>query len=122
MRAFLFANATAATFLLRRSISLRANFRHNPPFPGKPDDGSRTVDQQGSQVGVTTFADAQQISGLPPLECCLGTNPSQAASCRPFLNSLASPTVATIALAVIGPMPGNLRQTCWLASFSRCHS
>ena len=42
---------------------------------------------------------------LPPDEYCRGTRPSHAARCRPFLNSLASPTAATIAVAVIGPTP-----------------
>ncbi len=41
----------------------------------------------------------------PPLECWVGTRPSQADSCRPFLNSLASPIVATRASAVKGPIP-----------------
>lgn len=58
---------------------------------------------------------------LPPLECCLGTNPSQAAICHPFSKFLASPTVATSALAVIGPMPGNLA-SLRLSSFWRCHA
>jgi hypothetical protein len=60
---------------------------------------------------------------LPPDECCLGTKPSQAASCRPFAKFFASPTEATRALAVIGPIPrisSSLRDSvlarcqCWI--------
>lgn len=40
-----------------------------------------------------------------PLDLCLGTNLSQAANWRPFLKQIRSPTAATRAVAVIGPMP-----------------
>ncbi len=46
--------------------------------------------------------------GLPPLECCRGTRPSQADSCRPLSKLFASAIDATSALAASGPMPGNL--------------
>ena len=42
---------------------------------------------------------------FPPDEHWRGTKPSQADRWRSFLNSLASPTAATIAVAVMGPMP-----------------
>lgn len=42
---------------------------------------------------------------LPPEESWRGTSPNQAASCRPLLNVRASPTLATNALAVGGPIP-----------------
>jgi hypothetical protein len=42
---------------------------------------------------------------LPPLDRGLGTSPSQAADSRPFLKQLRSPTAATSAVAVTGPMP-----------------
>lgn len=42
---------------------------------------------------------------LPPLEHGFGANPSHAINCLPFLYSAAFSIVATIALAVIGPMP-----------------
>lgn len=41
----------------------------------------------------------------PPLDCRLGTKPSQAANCLPFLNDDRSPTAATRAVAVTGPIP-----------------
>ena len=43
---------------------------------------------------------------LPPLLCCPGVSPIQAATCRPFLKSWPLPMLARSALAVMGPMPG----------------
>jgi len=43
---------------------------------------------------------------LPPLLCCLGVNPNQAAISRPRLNCLPSPTAQRMAVAMTGPMPG----------------
>lgn len=43
---------------------------------------------------------------LPPLECCRGVRPNQAANSRPERNWLASVTDAASAVAPIGPMPG----------------
>ena len=43
---------------------------------------------------------------LPPVPLCRGTSPRNAASSRPDLNALASPIVATSAVAVSLPMPG----------------
>ena len=54
------------------------------------------------------------IFSLPPLARTLGVRPSQAAKCLAEANCLPSPTEATSAVAVIGPMPGavaNLRMT-----------
>ncbi|SHF52662.1 hypothetical protein SAMN02746095_03588 [Acidocella aminolytica 101 = DSM 11237] len=42
---------------------------------------------------------------FPPVECCRGTKPSQAAKCRALLKTLMSATAAAIRDAVIGPMP-----------------
>jgi hypothetical protein len=41
-----------------------------------------------------------------PVEICLGTSPSQAAKSRPLENTSPVPIAATIALEMIGPMPG----------------
>jgi hypothetical protein len=43
-----------------------------------------------------------------PVEICLGTSPSQAAKSRPLENTSPVPIAATIALEMIGPMPGTL--------------
>src|SRR5215469_14013179 len=59
--------------------------------------------------------------GLPPLECCRGTRPIQAASSRPLLKLLTSEMEATKALAVIGPMPG-IFASLRLGSLRSCQS
>jgi hypothetical protein len=43
---------------------------------------------------------------FPPLECCFGTKPSQAAKSRPFRNVVMVGAKASIAIAVTGPNPG----------------
>src|SRR5262249_1085866 len=43
-----------------------------------------------------------------PVEICLGTSPSQAAKSRPLENASPPPIAATIALEMIGPIPGTL--------------
>ena len=58
---------------------------------------------------------------LSPEEFCRGTRPSQAAKCRPDRNWEESPTLATMAVAVIGPMPGMVARR-WLCSLLLCHA
>jgi hypothetical protein len=43
-----------------------------------------------------------------PVEICIGTSPSQAPKSRPLENTSPVPIAATIALAMIGPMPGTV--------------
>src|SRR6266700_7634856 len=43
-----------------------------------------------------------------PVEICLGKSPSQAAESRPFANASPLPMAATIALEMLGPIPGTL--------------
>ena len=43
---------------------------------------------------------------LPPVECCLGTRPSQAAKSRPRRNCSIGGAKVSTASAVIGPTPG----------------
>nr|WP_236682743.1 hypothetical protein [Rickettsia felis] len=43
---------------------------------------------------------------FPPLECCLGTNPSHADNCLPLSKFVALPIDAIKAVAVIKPRPG----------------
>ena len=44
---------------------------------------------------------------MPPVEFWRGVRPRKAANSRPLAKALGSRTVATIAEAVIGPMPGS---------------
>src|ERR1039458_8482343 len=43
---------------------------------------------------------------LPPLECCLGTSPTQAEKLRPDRKAFGSAMLATRAVPNIGPTPG----------------
>src|SRR6266851_3606153 len=43
-----------------------------------------------------------------PVEICLGTSPSQAPKSRPLENTSPVPIAATMALEMIGPMPGTV--------------
>src|SRR5262249_21321392 len=43
-----------------------------------------------------------------PVEICRGTSPSQAAKSRPLENTSPLPIAATMALEMIGPMPGTV--------------
>src|SRR5215472_11575244 len=58
-----------------------------------------------------------------PVEICFGTSPSQAPKSRPLQNTSPVPIAATIALEMMGPMPGTVisRSQCgsWRASVSK---
>jgi hypothetical protein len=59
----------------------------------------------------------------PPrqLECCFGTSPIQAEKPRPDRKAFGSATLATRAVASIGPTPG-IAASRLLASCDRCHA
>ena len=50
--------------------------------------------------------DVRPSTCFAPLECCLGTKPSQAAKSRPLLKVTMVGAKASTAIAVIGPIPG----------------
>src|SRR5215813_6639010 len=56
---------------------------------------------------------------LPPVVCCFGTSPIQAARPRPELNAFQSLISATRAVATIGPIPG-ISSSRRLGSHERC--
>src|SRR2546422_183313 len=58
---------------------------------------------------------------LPPLEFCFGTSPIQAEKSRPDRKALASPTLATRAVANAGPTPG-ISSSRLLVSLDRCQA
>ena len=58
---------------------------------------------------------------MPPVEFCLGTSPSQAANSLPLRNVFGSATVAAIAVAMIGPIPGMVARR-WLTGLFLCHA
>src|SRR5215468_7963977 len=53
-----------------------------------------------------------------PVEICRGTSPSQAAKSRPLENTSPLPIAATMALEMIGPMPGTVIRRSHAGSFS----
>src|SRR5215472_6387605 len=121
MRALLLANATVATLTGRRANS--------PASQGSPAMGRRLRHPTTAlapwiisrRMYPSPRFEIRPRRSLPPLDRCCGTSPSQAANCRPDLNWVASPTVATIALAVIGPTPGMVASRR-LTSFARCQA
>ena len=72
---------------------------------GIADDRERTGHEQAAQIAVTLFADTAEPV-LAPLECCFGTSPIPAEKLRPDRKALGSATLATKAVASIGPTPG----------------
>ena len=61
--------------------------------------------RQQNLVGISKLRSVVVV-GLPPVECSPGTTPSQAENPRPFLKAAPLPIAATVAVAVIGPIPG----------------
>src|SRR3954471_5145869 len=111
MRAVLFANATATTKLGRR--------RRNPIT-----HGSALVAFERSRLALAPLISSRRkywlprldmppSRVLPPVEFCRGTRPSHAANSRPLRNAIGSTTVAAIAVAIIGPIPGMVAKR-WL--------
>src|SRR5215472_16205793 len=121
MRALLLANATVATLTGRRANS--------PASQGSPAMGRRLRHPTTAlapwiisrRMYPSPRFEIRPRRSLPPLDRCCGTSPSHAANCRPDLNWVASPTVATIALAVIGPTPGIVASRR-VTSFARCQA
>jgi hypothetical protein len=58
---------------------------------------------RAARAADAAAADAEQL-WFPPVECCFGTNPSQAAKSRPLRNVAPFPMAATKAVAVTMPI------------------
>src|SRR6185436_1944311 len=115
MRAVLFANATATTRLGRRR---RSPITH----------GSALVAFERSRLALAPLIrsrrkywlprlDMPPNRFLPPVEFCRGTRPSHAANSRPLRKPLGSATIAAIAVAIMGPMPGIVAKR-WLTGIA----
>jgi hypothetical protein len=74
----------------------------------------RRLHEQNPQVAVTSLDILPRIV-RSPVEICLGTRPRQAAKSRPLENTSPAPIAATIALEMIGPIPGTLISRSQLA-------
>src|SRR5437763_8862557 len=119
MRAVLLASATATTSGGRR--------RRNPIT-----HGSALVAFDRSKLALALLIrsrrkywlprlDIPPRRCLPPVEFCRGTRPSQAANSRPLRKPFGSTTVAAMAVAMIGPMPGTLARR-WLTGLLLCQA
>src|SRR6516162_3292977 len=119
MRAVLFASATATTSGGRRR---RSPITH----------GSALVAFERSKLALAPLIRSRRKYGLPrldipprrclpPVEFCRGTRPSQAANSRPLRKPPGSTTVAAMAVAMIGPMPGTLARR-WLTGLLLCQA
>ena len=106
MRAILLASATVATCLRLRDVRLTSHVL-------KPEDClvfcSSTVCAPCTK-SLRRYLFPRLLVPvsfcLPPVECSPGTTPSQAENPRPFLKAAPLPMAATVAVAVIGPIPG----------------
>ncbi len=77
-----------------------------PVFRSQQNDpGAANI--QRAQVGVAALGDAPEDK---PVDICRDTRPSQAAKSRPLPKAAPSPTAETMALAMIGPIPGMSEQ------------
>ena len=77
-----------------------------------PVRGSQQHDTGGLHDSVLRYL-LPRLDILPrivrsPVEICFGTRPSQAPKSRPLQNTSPVPIAATVALEIIGPMPGTV--------------
>jgi hypothetical protein len=111
MRAILFASATVTSLTGRRPrifLSQVPTVLFHPSARWTIDVAPSTGSLRISRLPVLVIRPRRVF---PPVEFYPGTRPSQAANCRAVLNREISPTVAAISDAVIGPIPGDRRQT-----------
>ena len=105
-RAILFARAIATSMRGFRA-SMRAN--HDPPRAGLRDAQPTTAIApmiSNRRISLYPIFEVLPRTCLPPLECCNGTRPSQAAKFRPFRKLSIAGAKVLIASAVTGPTPG----------------
>ena len=88
--------------------------------PGIADDGERTGHEQTAQIAVTLLADTAEPV-LASARVLFGTSPIQAEKLRPDRKTFGSATLATRAVANIGPTPG-IASSRLLASLDRCQA
>ena len=120
-RAVLLAMATSTTFVGGRAKSRSVQPGPVPGLARRQRSTVRAPCTSKRLIVPSPRFDIRPSLSLPPLECCRGTRPSQAESCRPERNCAPSPIVATSAVAVMTPTPGIVARRR-LASLERCHA
>jgi hypothetical protein len=91
MRAILLASATAATLTGLRSMIRASHSRLVPRWRAYRMTAMAPVISSHRKYRLPCFEIPPSLS-LPPVECCLGTSPIQAAKLRPDENAFQSPT------------------------------
>ncbi|SEH87088.1 hypothetical protein SAMN05216228_1010161 [Rhizobium tibeticum] len=75
-------------------------------FPACPSNDVIAPMIRSRRMSRCPIFDVRPRTCFPPLECCFGTKPSQAAKSRPLRKVTMVGAKASTAIAVIGPMPG----------------
>ena len=88
-------------------------------FDSLTNNGTRSNDQQAPQRSLAHFRGCTSLC-LPPLECCKGVSPTQAAKSRPLLKAFAGGANAATAVAVTGPTPGMVVRRRTSLSLAAC--
>src|SRR6266700_1859326 len=121
IRAILLASAIAATFVGRRANSAVSQGRCLVPW----SLAERITASAPAVNRLRRYRSPRLLMlpsfSLPPLEFCFGTSPIQAEKSRPERKALASPTLATRAVANAGPTPG-ISSSRLLVSLDRCQA
>ena len=120
MGAILLASATAATLIGRRCMIRASQSRLVPCCRAYRMTAIAPATSSHRKYRLPCF-EIPPSRSLPPVECCLGTSPIQAARLRPDENAFQSPTSATRAVATIGPTPG-ISSSRRLSSHDRCQA
>src|SRR5262245_39626745 len=88
-----------------------ANIRASPDPSAAPLRAAHRITDMAPMINRRRMSrcpifDVRPSRGLPAVECCRGTRPSQAAKSRPRLKITIGGAKASIAAAVIGLIPG----------------
>src|ERR1700694_1401783 len=109
------AQITRAVLLASATVTTRTGFRDNRSASFGSTAWGLSFARRTSEVMPTTSSRRKYLSpifdilpsrSLPPLECCSGVRPSQAANCRPERNWCGSVTEAAKAVAQMVPPAG----------------
>src|SRR5215510_4449349 len=114
IRAFLFATATAVRFHPRRSSNPRSHWLRLSVFVLAQRSVARAPCISSLRRELSPRLLIPNKRGCPPVAYCLGTHPHHAAHGRPVVKTPTSPTAASRAVAVTGPMPGIVNRR-WLS-------
>src|SRR5262249_29529208 len=99
--------ATLAQCFRRRALTPWSQRRRGSVLRSTPRSTARAPwMRRGQRERLPRFVSPSSVV-FSPVGCCRGTRPSQAAHWRPCLQSVASPTAATSAVAIRGPIPAS---------------